>query len=183
MQNEFITALGLAEWEDEVVALLEKYNVPEPEDEIEEDDEAYGRDTKDDLINFIFDKDCATSKQKARQAEENFYLETIKFNFDLRYYKKDIASVDIPFGIDEKSDYASVVDTIGEPHLQTDDYELSHPYLIKFWLLKKEDGERYLVRIYFKTETLKVHTMALVTYDEEHDYWLLEPHSYDPLKK
>ena len=181
MQNEFITAIGLAEWEDDVVKLLEKYNVPEVD--VDEDADQYLRFTEDHLIDFWFDSDCATKKQKAYKAEENFYLETVEFNFDLRYYKKDIAGADIPFGIDEKSDYAYVVSTIGEPHLQTDDYELSDPYLIKFWLLTKDDGEQYLVRIYFVTETLKVYKIAIVTYDEEHDYFMLEPHSYNPLER
>ena len=102
MQNEFITALGLTEWDEKVTTLLEKYHVPEVD--IDEDADGYFRFTKDNLIRFSFDKECKTPKQKIRKAEENFYLNHIEFNFDLKYYKKDIPSVDIPFGIDEDLD-------------------------------------------------------------------------------
>jgi len=53
MQNEFITAIGLAEWEDDVVKLLEKYNVPEVD--VDEDADQYLRFTEDHLIDFWFD--------------------------------------------------------------------------------------------------------------------------------
>jgi len=182
MQNEFITAIGLAEWDEKVTILLEKYQIPENE-EIDENADKYYRCREDNLINCIFIKDCRTKKQKAHKAEENFYLQMIEFDFDLRYYKKDIAGTDIPFGIDEKSDYAYIVSTIGEPHLQTDDYELSDPYLIKFWLLKKDNGEPYMMKINFVTETLKVDTLIIFTYSEETEQYGIIPHSYNPLER
>ena len=182
MQNEFITALGLVEWEDEVITLLEKYNVPEAE-EIDEDTEDYGRGTEDNLINFHFDNDCATLKQIERKAEENFYLQTIAFDFDLRYYKKDIVGTDIPFGIDEKSDYPSVIATIGEPHFEWEHQELTDPYILKNWIFKNENGEKYEVRVRFVNETLMVHELSLYVYIEDRTYNDKKPHSYDPLKR
>lgn len=183
MQNEFIAALGLAEWEEEVVTLLEKYEIPDVEDLDEEDDD-YVRDSKDDFMRFLFDKRCSTTKQIARKAEENFYLQAVIFNFDLRYYKKDIARVDVPFGIDEKSDYSSVIATIGEPHFEADDFEEDDPNIRKFWVFEKEDGEKYEVMIRFANdESLRVDELTVNVYREDRTYDTKIPHSYDPLKR
>ena len=184
MQNEFITALGLAEWEEEVVVLLEKYDVPEVE-ELDEDEDDYIRDSKDHFMRFLFDNMCDTTKQIARKAEENFYLQAVIFHFDLRYYKKDIARVDIPWGIDEKSDYSSVIATIGEPHFEPKKQNLTTaPNIRKFWVFKKADGEKYEVMIRFvNDESLKVHQLTVNVYREDRTYDTEIPHSYDPLKR
>ena len=102
MENEFIKILGMAEWEDEVLEIIEKYNFLDPE-EFEEGDSGYNRWTPScTFASLDFDNSCETLNQKERKAEGNYYLNSMFFKFsgidsdDNVIENKD--GLEIPFG-------------------------------------------------------------------------------------
>ena len=79
MENDFITILGEALTEENVLTILKKYhmNIPEPEA-----GSFLLESRTDDMFAVIqIDNSLKTEKQRARRSEGNFYLQVIKFQF------------------------------------------------------------------------------------------------------
>ena len=79
IENEFIAILAEPYWEDTVTELLEKYKIPR--EEPEEDEFVFFGHTESGFIQFQFDNECETDKQKSIKEQGNFYVQGIVFNF------------------------------------------------------------------------------------------------------
>ena len=87
--NTFITILGLPEWDDRVLEMLDFFDEKRPKIEAGEIDyfmtsDKYG-------IEVLFDDDCTTPAQIALEANGNLYVNQIAFTEE--------TTLNLPFGI------------------------------------------------------------------------------------
>ncbi len=158
-ENEFISILGEASWEDSVQQVLEKYNLDKPD----ENSFLSIIDSDDFYIHMEFNDKCGTPSQKSKKAEGNSYLQVICFDLE----EPSEEDIELPFGIHEKQSYEELVKIIGHATYQGESSD------DKTWLLKKENGERYQLSCRYWEELTINSELRLDTYDSDILYTLI----------
>ena len=159
-ENEFISILGEASWEDSVQQVLEKYNLDKPD----ENSFLSIIDSDDFYIHMEFNDKCGTPSQKSKKAEGNSYLQVICFDLE----EPSEEDIELPFGIHEKQSYEELVKIIGHATHQAE--EASHG---KTWRIKKENGEIYHLSCIYRDNYTKNIDLSLSTYNSDIEYALV----------
>ena len=102
-ENTFIDILGLPEWDDRVLEVLEALELERP---VVEEGEVYAYLSSNKYgIDIIFDYDCITPLQKELEADANLYVSQITFIKD--------SSILFPFNIMYSDDFDNITTKIG----------------------------------------------------------------------
>ncbi len=153
--NKMIEILGLPEWDDRVLAVLEEFGEERP---ILDDDKdvftvwmqpnGYG-------IELMFDDTCNNNKQR-NDSEGNIYLNQISFDED--------STIQLPFGIEIGDSKEIIEKKIGQKAYAINEYNDLH------WLL--DDGEKkYFINCSFEDDRQeKLDSLMLDLFDEELGY-------------
>lgn len=98
-ENIFIDILGLPEWDDKVLEVLEALELERP---IVEEGEVYAYLSSDKYgIDIMFNYDCITPLQKELEANRNLYVSQVSF--------KENTSLSLLFGIKKGDNYQEIV--------------------------------------------------------------------------
>ena len=102
-ENTFIDILGLPEWDDKVLDLLDYLELKRP---VVEKGEVYAYLSSDKYgIDIMFDYDCITPLQKELEENGNLYVSQISF--------EENSKIVFPFNITYEDDLETVIDKIG----------------------------------------------------------------------
>ena len=102
-ENTFIEILGLPEWDDKVLDLLDYLELKRP---IVEKGEGYAfLKSEEHGVDIMFDYDCITPLQKELEADRNLYVNQISFNLN--------TDLLLPYHLEASDDYNTVVSKIG----------------------------------------------------------------------
>ena len=113
-KDTFMDILGLPEWDDRVIAVLEQLELEKP---VVKEGEVYAYlSSKKYGIDLMFDYDCITPEQKEMEENANLYLNQISF--------EENTSLLLPFGINMGDSYDTIVEKVGrEPDIQASAYD------------------------------------------------------------
>jgi len=101
-ENTFIEILGLPEWDDRVLEVLEALELPRP---IVEDGEVYAYLSSDKYgVDIMFDYDCITEEQKAMEKDRNLYVSQVSFSRDTKLL--------LPYGISFSDEIDDVINKL-----------------------------------------------------------------------
>jgi hypothetical protein len=152
--NKMIEILGLPEWDERVLDILEEFEEERPE--LENDDDIYPlfKNIKEYGINLMFN-DVGDNIKQRNDSEGNIYLNTINL--------KSTTTIKLPFGIEMGDDKDTIEKKIGEKVYAKNDFLDNRLH----WLL--DDGEKkYFLTCNFNNQ--KLENLDLALFDEEVEY-------------
>lgn len=157
-ESVFITILGEPEWNEKVIEVLEKYEMPRPEPTPESF--ILFSDTEDNFIHFTFNKKSVTNTQKKLKEQGNLYLQSMTISYSKRGDEKGL-----PFDINNHTSYHDLTDKIGHAQFQS-----KNKFYRKIWRLQKENDETYHMSCVFTEDLKNCKKISLLTYNEEIAY-------------
>lgn len=154
--NKMIEILGLPEWDERVLDILEEFEEERPE--LENDDDIYPlfKNIKEYGINLMFN-DVGDNIKQRNDSEGNIYLNTINL--------KSITAMKLPFGIEMGDDKETIEKKIGEKAYAQNNFSDNRFH----WLL--DDGEKkYFLNCSFKILNKDLKKISFILFDEEEEY-------------
>jgi hypothetical protein len=154
--NKMIEALGLPEWDDRVLDILEEFGEERPVLDDDKDifiiwmkPEGYG-------IVLMFD-DMERNNQQREASTGDVYLGQVVFN--------ENTTMKLPFGIEMGDDKDTIEKKIGEKAYAQNNFSDNRFH----WLL--DDGEKkYFFNCDFTLEKNSLEEISLILFDEEKEY-------------
>jgi len=156
IENEFISIIGKANWDELTQKVLNKYNIPiiEPNSE----NIIFTR-SSGGFVNLYFDDNCKTEIQKSMKEQGNMYLNGVVFEY-LNEVSKE--GVPVPFGININTSYEELASKIGHAQFQN-----PRIHFKKVWRLKREDGEIYSLACRFSKDLKQCNLINVSPVDTE----------------
>jgi hypothetical protein len=162
--NSMIEMLGLPEWDDRIIAMLEEFGEDRPVYDPENttlfiDPEGYS-------ISMMFDTVVSTKKQKEMEGEKNLYFNQIILNNE--------TTILLPFDIKMQDSYEAIRKKL-EGKAEAEYKNKNEERDAFYWLLNDGD-KKYFINIFFTNSKLsEIETLSITLYKEHLNYRGLIP--------